>query len=300
MIDPRRLETFRVVATSGSVSAAARALHLSQPAVTAQIRQLEEECGRPLFARSARGMALNAAGRALLVQARRVREALDDAEGAVQADADARGQLVLAASTTLADYVLPPLLAEFLRAHRGVGVRLQVGNTAQVLAGVKRGEAPLGMVEGHARAAGVRLEHFLDDALLAVISGDPPPELARIARLADLEAVPVIWREAGSGTRAVVERALRAAGSTRRPRDGDLELGSTEAIKDVASRGLGLAFLSRWSIRRELASGRLRALEVRGLSISRSFSWALPSRDPAGLAGLFLRHARAAAPRLGA
>jgi DNA-binding transcriptional LysR family regulator len=298
MIDPRRLETFRVVATAGSVTAAARALHLSQPAVTGQIRQLESECGRPLFARSARGMALNAAGLALLARARAIHDLLDEASLAVQVDASLTGVLELAASTTNAAYVVPQLLAGFVRAHPTVGVRMHVGNSDHVLDAVRRGNVPFGLVEGLTRAAGVRLARYLDDPLIAVCAAAPGAAgaLGALTTVRDLDRVPILWREPGSGTRAVVERALRAV--KRRARSGDLELGSTEAIKEAAARGLGIAFVSRWSVQAELASGRLRAVALRGLAISRTLSWVMPSEEPGGLAGRFIRFARDAPPAI--
>jgi DNA-binding transcriptional LysR family regulator len=293
-IDPRRLETFRVVATLGQVSAAARSLHLSQPAVTAQIRQLEAECGAALFVRTARGMILNGRGRALLVFAQRARQLLDEAAAAVQEEARPGGELVLAASTTLASYVLPPMLVEFCRAHPATGVRLEVGNTTQVLEWVKDGRVPLGLVEGHARAPGLRLERFLSDELLPVVAG-AQRELAHVGRLSDLARVPLVWREPGSGTRAVVERGLKRAGSGRRARPGDLQLGSTEAIKTAVALGAGLGFLSRFSIRRELATGALKTLSIPALRIERVFSWVLPGGDLSGLPGRFKRFATEAA-----
>lgn len=297
-IDPRRLETFRVVATLGQVSAAARALHLSQPAVTAQIRQLEAECGALLFVRTARGMILNGRGRSLLDFAQRARKLLDEAAAAVQDEAKPGGELVLAASTTIAAYVLPPLLVEFCRAQPPAGVRLEVGNTAQVLEWVKEGRVPLGLVEGYARAPGLRLERFLSDELLPVVAG-AQPGLPQVGRLSDLSRVPLVWREPGSGTRAVVERALKRAGSTRRARQGDLQLGSTEAIKTAVSLGAGLGFLSRFSIRRELATGTLRALSIPSLKIERAFSWVLSGGELGGPGGRFKRFASEAAARPG-
>ena len=298
-LDPRRLETFRVVATLGKVSAAARALHLSQPAVTAQIRQLEEGCGSALFVRTARGMSLNGRGRELLIYAQRVRQALDEAATAVEQNARPGGELLLAASTTIASYVLPQLIVGYLRAHPGAGVRLEVGNTGQVLEWVKEGRTPVGLVEGHARAPGLHLERFLADELLPVVAGDAAPLLSGARRLQDLDRVPLLWREPGSGTRAVVERALKRAGSSRRSRSGDLQLGSTEAIKTAVTLGAGLGFLSRCSIRRELATGAIRPLSIAGLRIQRDFSWVLPSGDLAGSAAGFVRFAREAATSLG-
>ncbi len=279
------------------MSAASRLLHLSQPAVTAQVRQLEHDCGRPLLVRTARGVRLNEAGRILLEYAQRHHRLLDEAALAVAGEAALSGELELAASTTVASYVVPDLLASFLRDHRGVQVRLEVGNTEQVLAWVSEGRVPLGLVEGHARASRIRLEHYLDDELVPVTASRAPAELLRVRTVESLRTVPLLWREQGSGTRAVLERALKRVGVRRRgPQPGDLQLGSTEAIKGAVSAGLGVGFLSRWSIQGELASGRFRLLPLSGLHVKRAFSWVLPVDAPAGVAGHFLRHARATPP----
>lgn len=296
-LDPRRLETFRVVATMGKISVAARALFLSQPAVTAQVRQLEEQCGAPLFDRTPRGMILNGRGRVLFAHAQRLRQILDEASAAVSAEAGAAPrELVLAASTTVASYVVPALLVGFARARPGLSMRLDVGNTEEVLERVKAGRAPLGLVEGHARAAGIRLRPFLADELMPTVGQGQMP--LRVRKLSDLEDVPIVWREPGSGTRAVTERALRKAGSERRFRRGDLQLASTEAIKTAVALGAGLGFLSRVSMRKELASGTLRSLAIAGLRIPRAFSWVLPAGEVGGVAGEFFRFAAAESHQL--
>ncbi|MBU8894111.1 LysR family transcriptional regulator [Corallococcus sp. H22C18031201] len=298
-LDPRRLETFRVVATTGQVSAASRLLHLSQPAVTAQVRQLERECGQPLLVRTARGVRVNEAGRVLLDYARRMHALLEEAALTLAPETeDLSGELALAASTTLANSVVPELLASFLGGHPGLTVRLEVGNTEQVLGWLTEGRVPLGLVEGHARAAGIRLERYLEDELVPVVSARAPTALQRVRDVQALGTVPLVWREPGSGTRAVLERALRRAGARRGARPGDLQLGSTEAIKGAVALGLGVGFLSRWSIQAELAQGRLRVLPIPGLHIPRALSWALPVDAPSGIAGRFLRHARLAPPLL--
>ena len=288
-----------MVATTGQVSAASRLLHLSQPAVTAQVRQLERECGQPLLVRTARGVRVNEAGRVLLDYAQRLHLLLEEASVAVAGEESSGGELVLAASTTVASFVVPELLGSFLKSHRGVQVRLEVGNTEQVLAWVGEARVPLGLVEGHARAARIRLERYLDDELVPVVGARAPDEVRRVRTAEDLRAVPLLWRETGSGTRAVLERALRKAGVRKGPQEGDLQLGSTEAIKGAVAAGLGVGFLSQWSLQDELASGRLRLLPLPDLRVRRAFSWVLPVDAPSGLAGRFLRHARASPPNPG-
>ena len=297
-LDARLLATFRVVVHAGRVSAAARLLHLSQPAVTAQVHQLEAQCGRPLLIRSAQGVTPTEAGRVLVGYADRLSGLLDEAADAVGAARDRGGELVLAASTTIAAHLLPSLAAAFLRTTGVMQLRIDAGNTDEIIARVADGEVPLALVEGHSRAPRVRLERFVRDELVPMIGAGAPAELQHLRRAADLVNAPIIWREPGSGTRAVVERALKRSVG-RRPRHArDVQIGATEGVKAAALAGLGVAFLSRWSVRNELALGQLRILPLRDLQIPRDFSWVLPSADPGGLAGRFLRFARLHAPQL--
>jgi DNA-binding transcriptional LysR family regulator len=279
-LDPALLPTFLAVLDAGRISAAAKALHLSQPAVTAQVRKLEDALGTALFVRSVHGVTPTEAGLRLAEHARAMRRLLDEARADVAGTPERLGPLVLAASTTIAAHVLPPILARFRDAHRGVELRVRLGNTEQVVEDVKSARAPLGLVEGHARAAGIRLEPFVDDEIIAIVGRDAP---FRVRGVRDLEAVPILWREPGSGTRAVVERAL----SRRAPRKQDLELGSTEAIVGFAAAGIGVAFVSRWSVRAHLEAGLVRAISGLDLVVRRTFRWALPAGALRGVAARF-------------
>lgn len=291
-IDPRRLETFRAVALAGRISAAARNLHLSQPAVSGQIRELERECGRPLLVRSASGVRLTADGERLLEHAQRVDEILRAAAEPMQDEPGEGGELVMGASQTTAACVVPHLVAELRRARPEVAVRVEVGNTAAVLQWLAAGTVPLGLVEGLPRAGRVRLEPYVEDVILPVASAAAPAGFLRLRRVSELDRVPIVWREVGSGTRAVVERALRRAGYRRGRGRADLALGTNEAVKAAVLLGLGVGFLSRWSIRAELATGALRAIPLQDLRIARTFSWALPAGGVLGIAGRFLRQAQ--------
>jgi DNA-binding transcriptional LysR family regulator len=273
-IDPRLLPTFLAVFESGRVSAAAKALHLSQPAVTAQVRKLEDELGAPLFVRSAAGVTPTAAGERLAGYARTVQRLLGEAAVAIAGGEEPAGELDLAASTTIAAHLLPLVLARFRASHPTVRVRVAVGNTEEVIAQVKRGRVPIGLVEGHARASGIHLERYVDDEIVPVSGVRAGSAIFRVRKPGDLAHVPILWREPGSGTRAVVERALRRAGIRRVPLAIDLEIASTEAILGAAMAGLGVAFASRWAIQTHLASGRLALLPGLDLVIRRTFRWA--------------------------
>jgi DNA-binding transcriptional LysR family regulator len=150
---------------------------------------------------------------------------------------------------------------------------------------------PLGLLEGRTRSSRVHLEPYLDDELIAVAAA-AAPEFRGISRAADLAGVPLLQREVGSSSRAMVEEALtRALGKKKRLRS-ELQFGSNQSVKMAAVAGLGVAFVSRWTVRLELAAGTLRILPIRDLRIVRAFSWATPCREPHGAAGRFLAWAR--------
>jgi DNA-binding transcriptional LysR family regulator len=281
---------------AGRISAAAKTLHLSQPAVTAQIKRLEETFGTALFVRSVRGVVPTEAGLRLAVHARALRRLLDSALSDLSVVGDEHfGPLVIAASTTIASHLLPPLLAQFRAQYRDVPVQILLRNTEGVVEAVRTGRAPIGLVEGHARAAGIQLEPFVDDEIVPIVGRGAPFTLRKTR---DLDAVPILWRETGSGTRAVVARALKNSGIDRRKsRILDMEIGSTEAIIGAATAGLGVAFVSRWSVRAHLAAGFVQLVPGLNLVIRRTFRWALPSGTLSGTAARFYAFANRAVRR---
>ncbi len=290
-IDPRKLETFRVVVQTGKISNAAKLLHLSQPAVTAQIRALEEECGRALLVRSSKGVTPNAWGLRLLEVAKQVHDVLGEAETAIHDEPATTAEVVIGASMTAAAYLVPPLIASYRAVNGRVPFRLQVSNTPHVLDWVADGRVALGLIEGRLRSPRVYVQRYLEDEIVAV-AAPSRPEFRKIARAADLAAVPVLLREPGSNTRAVVEEALGRVLGARRALRSELQLGSNQSVKMAAVAGLGVAFVSRWSVRAEIAAGALHMVPLQDLRITRAFSWATSSRDPHGAAGRFLTWAR--------
>jgi DNA-binding transcriptional LysR family regulator len=292
-MDSTLLHAFRVVCETGRISTAARALHLSQPAVSQQMHKLEDACGQPLLTRSARGVTPTPAGAALLGYARRVDDLLEDAAAAVASGAPRGGELSMAASTTLASYVVPRLFARFRSREPAASLRLIVANTEGVIAKVRDGEVSLGLIESAARVAHVHSEPFFDDLMVPCVAAaaDRLPFVVP-STVSELAQVPLVMRERGSGTREVIERALKQAGVRRHKSAPVLELGSTEACKAAVEAGLALGFLARVAIDKELALGTIRVIEIRRLTLRRTFRWALPSSAaPPGIAGRFYRFA---------
>jgi len=285
-LDPEWLTTFLAVAEHGGVLAASRALHLSQPALSARIQRLEDAVGHSLFDRTSQGMSLTDAGKRLLPVARKLPRVLSEAVEAVDPAAAARraGPLRLSVSTTLADFVFPSLLTEFVREQGLPGMELRVGNTDEVLAAVRSGRVALGAVEGLSRAQGVRLEPFMDDELLPVYSPDKLPnevlrELENATTAKAFAQLPLLWREPGSGTRRVIEAMFRKRGVSVSSLRIDYVLGGTMAVKGAALAGLGIAFLPRRTIGQELALGQLKEVWQPVLSLKRTFFWVLPTGE---------------------
>lgn len=264
------LRIFLAVADTGSISAGAQRLHISQPAVTREIREFEASLGLALFDRRPRGVALTEGGRRLLPYAQRI-FALDQAAERDLGDFVrlASGELRLGASATLSGYLLPGFIADFQRQHPQVFIDLKVSNTRHVARQLDDRQIDLGFVEGafdHQAHAWHRLAF---DRLLPVV-GPGHPLAGRTGLTAqDLAGQPLYLREPGSGARASVEQAYR---DWRIDAPVRMALGSTEALKRVIQGGTGLAWLSERVVERALADGRLVRLDLGPLSIERALS----------------------------
>jgi DNA-binding transcriptional LysR family regulator len=299
-IDPEWLTTFLAIAEHGGVLAASRAQHLTQPALSARLRRLEDAVGESLFERSRQGMRLSAAGKRLLPVARKIPMVLQEAVSVVDPAAAERfgGPLRLAASSTLADFVLPEWIARFAREHEIKGVELQAGNTDEVLAAVRGGRVPLGAVEGLKRAPGLKLRAFAKDEIIPVYSPfhlprDLQEQLKWVKEPKDLIHFPILWREPGSGTRRVIEEMFHKAGVRIAELPMEWIFAGTLPLKRAALHGLGIAFLPRRALKIELASGQLTWLQSTGIQIERTFSWVQTTTDLPGPLEAFCRSVEA-------
>ncbi|HEY3108195.1 MAG TPA: LysR family transcriptional regulator [Chloroflexota bacterium] len=281
------LRTFHAVATERSFTRAGRRLGLSQPAVSAQIRALERHYGGRLFELWHRRVHLTAEGEALLPYAERVLGLLREADDAVAATRGLeRGQLSLGASATIGNYLLPPLLARFTAAHPALRVEVAIGTTAAIAARVVGDELPFGLVEAPVAHADLQVRPFARDEMVLITPPEHP--WARAGRVSrdDLRGTPLLRREAGSGTRTLVDHALDQAGVATTVA---AVLGSTEALKGAVLAGLGVAWVPRLAVARELVAGELAAVPVAGVEVSRTLSVVAPAGrilSPAGRAFL--------------
>jgi LysR family transcriptional regulator, transcriptional activator of the cysJI operon len=265
-MDTRQLAAFCAVVERKSFSQAAERLGVTQPAVSLQIRSLEQRLGRQLLDRSGRRVEPTEAGRRLYASAQRVLAAeehlledLDaDDEGAIT------GPLELGASTGPGGTVVPLLLCEFQEQHPDVRVRLTVSDTQTVVDRVAERELELGIVGAGRRHRGVAFEPFFSDEVVLACPSDHR-FAGKTVSLDDLKGEKLIVMQEGAGVRQVIEDELRKAGMRLRDLDVRLELGLQESVRSAVLAGHGIAFISRLAIEADLAAGRIATARVRGL-----------------------------------
>ena len=301
-IENFRLVVFRAVARHSSFSRAAEELLLTQPAVTQQIKALEEQFGHPLFHRAGGRISLSPGGAALLPFAEKIKSLADDANAAVaKAYGQEAGELSLGASQTIAQYLLPTFIAAFLRTNPLVRMTARSGNTDEMLALLVAGDIQVALLEGPDHRTDVHIEPFMEDHMVLVVPSSHEWAGRKIT-LDELRKQPLLVREFGSGSRRVVEQALSGAGLKIKDLNILMELDSTEGLLNGVEAGLGLTFVSRWAVRNQLSLGTLKLARVDGLKLSRSFSLAYRAGpEPSGNVGSFLtflrEYAAAVAPK---
>ena len=271
-IENFRLRVFRCVARHLNFSRAGEDLLLTQPAVTQQIKALESELNTALFDRAGGHIQLTAAGKVLLTYAEQIASLAEEAVQAVTgASGHAGGTLALGASQTIAQYLLPALIAEFRRSYPGVSVTAVSGNTDQMLEALVAGSIQLALIEGPERRSDVHVERFMPDEMVLVVPASHEWADQQVT-LPMIRNEPLLLREVGSGSRRVVEQALSRAGVKLKELRISMELDSTEALLSAVEAGLGVAFVSRWVIRKQLAFGALRVAHLKELDLTRWFS----------------------------
>ncbi len=264
-----QLRVFHEVARRLSFTQAAVALGRSQPAVSAQIRQLEEAIGLELFEQVGRKVHLTDAGREVLTAVQRLFATIDEIDDVVaDLKGTRRGTLRVGAASTAGEYVVPSLLGAFRKAHPGIGVSLVVDNRAGVLRRLAENEIDLAIMGRVPPGADLEDEPVLPNPLVVVAAAAHP--LARKRRIAFEALMDEVWlvREEGSGTRLALDRFLDERGLSPRER---LVLSSNSAIKQAAIAGLGVAVIARAALDLELAARRLAVLDVEGFPLERQW-----------------------------
>jgi DNA-binding transcriptional LysR family regulator len=268
------------VARQGSLGRAAAEHGISQPAASTRVRQLEAQLGLALIERSPRGSKLTPAGALVAGWAQTAVDAataLDAGVTALRREHESR--LRIAASMTIAEYLLPAWLTALRAMDPGAAVALTAVNSADVAEAVLTGTAEVGFIEGPDLPAGLRAAPVGRDELTVVVAATHPwARRRRGIAAAELAAAPLMAREAGSGTRRVFEQALARAGLGAVPPQA--ELSSTTAIKAAVAAGAGPAVLSSLAVAADLASGSLRAVPVIDLDLHRELRAVWPAGRP--------------------
>ena len=283
-LNPEHLITFAQVAADGSVSAAANSLHRSQPAISLQLKQLQETVGEPLYTRHRYGITLTDTGKALLPYAQTISRTLTGATAIIN---DLKGlesgRLRIAASMTVAVYLLPALLAGFRERAPKLELHLLTRNSLEAVTLLQAGEADLCFVEGPVDAVpgGFFAKLFYEDEIVLVTSANHPLADVPSVSTEDLNGIDVVSREAGSGTREVVERALAHLGIHV---NTVLNATGLEAVKEGVLHGLGAAFLSKLALGRELESGLLRVVPIKGVRLIRPMTLLRPDASMMSMA----------------
>jgi DNA-binding transcriptional LysR family regulator len=259
----RRLQVFYTVAKVLSFTKAAETLHMTQPAVTFQVKQLEEFFNTRLFDRTHNKITLTEAGKIVYDYAEKILDHYEKMNSEVrELTGEVTGSLLIGASTTIAEYMLPSLLGAFKKQFEDVNIRLQVGNTDAIVAMVENNMIDLGVVEAPVYNKNLEVEVCrLDEMVLIVPEGHPLSNRDKIS-VEDMRKYRYISREEGSGSRSVIDNYIREQGLSYSDLNVVMELGSPEAVKMAVESDVGIAIVSRTTIVKEMKLGTIKALPL--------------------------------------
>lgn len=286
-----RLEVFRQVAGLQSTTKAARALHLSQPAVTKHIQLLEAALRVPLFTRSASGMILTPAGILYLQHVQQIAQAHETIAQQLQAPGGTlTGRLRLGSNKTLLAYYLPEILARFKQRYPSVNCEIIDGNTDTIIGALLDQHIDLALIEGPCQRPEIQKRTFLEDEIIWIASPANPLVKIRQPTIAMVLRQPIIVREVGAGSRQFMEASLRQLHIRLHRLKIVQEIPSPEAIKRLVMAGLGISYVFRISVESELAAGTLVKINCPKLNIRRPFSVLYPQGPaPSGLSQAFIQ-----------
>ena len=284
-----RLKVFESVARNLSYTKSSRELFISQPAITKHIQELESQYHTRLFERMGNRIMLTEAGRLMQEHTQRILEEYARLEYEMSLLSDEhRGTLRLGASTTIAQYVLPPLLARFVEKFPKVELSLLNGNSEEIERALQEHRIDLGLVEGNIRQANLKYTSFMSDELVAVVNARSKWKDTEELSLDELKAIPLVLRERGSGTLDVVVSALAQHDIHLQELNVQLYLGSTESIKLFLRNSNAMAIVSIRSISEEIYMGQFKVIDIPQLEMGREFDYVQLHGEDSGLSRLFM------------
>lgn len=268
------MRVFITVADKKNFSKAAKALSLTQPAVSFQIQTLEQYYQTMLFDRVNRHVKLTAAGELLLDYAVHMNNLQAELERNMQQlTGHVKGELLIGASTTIGEYILPYVVGSFKQDYPDVNVTIQIMNTKDIGTAVGNKTFDLGIIEGPLEPQdSMETYKFLEDELVLAMPADHPLAAKGSITLEELKTLPYITREPGSGSRLIFEQALIDADFDIEDLNIVMELGSTTSIKSAIMGGLGISTISKWAIQDLVKTGKVVALNIEGLTLTRNFN----------------------------
>lgn len=272
-MEDHKLKVFCTVAETKSFSKTSEIIHLTQPAVSLQIQALEEKYETKLFDRSSSTVTLTPAGEILYKYAKEILSLYAAAEKAISKQVGLiKGSLTIGAGSNIGNYILPSVITEFRSSHPKIKIYLIVGNTKRVIELLNSGNINVGFVEGDVSLQKMIVKKLISDELTLIVPPDHPWAKKKEISISELVKEPFIFREAGSGTRQIIEKFLSKHGITPHDMKITAVLGSTEAIKDAVENGLGVSIISRWAARKEQKYGTLKLLGFKEEKMVRDFS----------------------------
>ena len=289
-----RLQVFYTVAKRLNFTKASAELYISQPAVTKHIKELEAQFKVSLFERSGnKRILLTPAGEMLLQYAERLLEIYRELDYDMNLLVKQHsGVLRIGASTTVAQYIIPPILAQFHKKFKDIKVLLITGNTEEIELALLNKEIEFGIIEGISRNPQIRYEEYLNDELVLVSAFNNPIIKKDVIKPEELPNYPLLLREPGSGTLDVIAHALKPHNLKLSDLQIEMQLGGTKSIKSYLLHSNCLAFLSIHSVLKELKNNECRIIDIKGLTIERPFNFIQHYGQPSSLNELFIRFAK--------
>lgn len=267
------LKVFITVADTKNFSKAAKALNLTQPAISFQIQTLEQYYQTMLFDRVNRHVKLTESGELLLEYALSMNDLQAELERKMQQlTGQVQGDLTIGASRTIGEYIMPHIVSEFKKLYPDVDVALEIYNTKHVEENIMNKSIDVGLVESEIANQKLLYQDFLDDELVLIVSSEHRWASEDSVSLMDLKGEPFIIREAGSGSRLVFEQALLDADFDIENLNIIMEVSNITAIKTIVSSGLGVSVLSKWAADDLVKKGDVSILRIKEFAIPRQFS----------------------------
>jgi len=285
-----RLKVFYTVAKRLNFTKASEELLISQPAVTKHIKELENRFNIALFDRKGNKVMLSSAGEVLLRHTEKILEIYRQIEFDLnQFNETLQGTLHVGSSTSITQYILPPLLAKFHKIHQDIKVELLSGNSEQIEQALLNKDIELGIVEGKSKKREIHYTPFLRDEIVLVCSGKTSLMKKEEILPEELKSIPLLLREPGSGTLEVIANVLKQKGIRLSDLTVEMQLGSTEAIKSYLQHSDCMAFVSLHTIFKELQTGELRIIEIKKTPIPRHFYFITRQGPEGGLPTLLIQ-----------